>query len=230
MQALILAGGLGTRLRPITHKIPKHMVKIGDKPFLEHLIIMLKKNGINDIVLCVGYLFGQIRDYFGDGKKFGVNIKYSAEKNLMGTGGAIKLAEKYLQDDFFVIYGDSYLELDYGRLMQFHKKINKTGVLAVYNNKSKTFVKNNVEIDRHGYVAGYNKKNQGKKMNYVDAGVLVFKKSILKHIPSNKKISLEEDIFPKLIKMNGLHSFKSKNRFYDVGTMQRLKVFRKVLA
>ncbi len=230
MQAVILAGGLGTRLRPITNKIPKHMVKIGNKPFLEHLITMLKRNGVNEVVLCVGYLWKQIKDYFGNGKKFGVNIKYSVEKKLMGTGGAINLAQKHLKNDFFVIYGDSYLELNYRKLMQFHKKINKKGVLVVYDNKSKTFVNNNIEIDKNGYVVDYNKKKQNKKMKYVDAGVLVFKKSILNFIPSNKRISLEEDIFPKLIKRRELCSFKSRKMFYDIGTMQRLSVFRGVLA
>ena len=229
MQAVILAGGLGKRLRPITYKMPKPMVKVGDKPFLEHLILMLKGNGINDIVLCVGYLWEQIKNYFKDGKKFGVKINYSIEKELMGTGGAIKLAEKYLKEDFFVIYGDSYLVLDYRKLMQLHKRMNKIGFLVVYDNKDKTFVKNNIEIDKNWYVAKYNKKRQSKKMKFVDAGVLVLKKSVLKLILPNKNVSLEEDIFPKLIKRRQLYSFKSKKRFYDIGIMKRLKAFREVL-
>ncbi len=231
MQAVILAGGLGTRLRPITYKIPKHMVKIAGKPFLERLIGMLKENGITDIVLCVGYLHENIMDYFGKGEKFGVEIKYSIEnKNLLGTGGAIKHAAKYLKGNFFVIYGDSYLKLDYKKLMQSHQKFNKTGTMAVYNNKSRTFVKNNVEIGKDGHIANYNKESTDKKMKYVDAGVLAFKKSILKKIPSDKKISLEEDIFPKVIKSKELCSFKSSSRFYDIGSMQRLRAFKKVLS
>ena len=229
MQAIILAGGLGTRLRPITNKIPKPMVKIAGKPFLEHLIGMLKKNGITQIVLCVGYLHLQIMDYFGNGKKFEVRIKYSIEKNPLGTGGAIKQAEKYLKDDFFVIYGDSYLGIDYRKLMLFHQKVNKTGTMVIYGNESDTFVKNNVEIDKDGCIINYDKENANNDMKYVDAGVLVFKKSILKSMPSNKKISLEEDIFPKVIKSKGLCSFKSNNRFYDIGSMQRLRAFKKAI-
>ena len=228
MQAVILAGGLGTRLRPITHKIPKHLVAVGSKPFLEHLIAMLKKRGINEIVLCVGHLWQQIKDYFGDGKKFGITIKYSIEKKLMGTGGAIKKAEKYLKENFFVVYGDSFLELDYGKLMRFHQKMNKIGTLVVYGNKNQTLVKNNIELSKNNYVADYNKNMQSKKMDYVDAGVLVFKKSVLKMIPPNMNISLEEEIFPKLIKRREFVAFKSDKRFYDIGTMQRLKIFRKV--
>ncbi len=228
MQAVILAGGLGTRLRPITDKMPKHIVRVGNKPFLEHIINLLKQNAINDIVLCVGYLWEQIKDYFKDGKKFGVDIRYSVEKELMGTGGALKLSERYLEDDFLLLYGDSYLDIDLRKLMELHKEINKKCTMVVYDNKSKTFVRNNVEIDNKGYVVNYNKKTQDEKMDYVDAGVLTFKKSILNFIPQNKKVSLEEDVFPKLIKMKELYSFKSKNRFYDIGTMQRLKVFEKV--
>ena len=230
MQAVILVGGLGTRLRPITYKIPKHMVRIGNKPFLEYLISMLNRNGINEVVLCVGYLWEQIRGYFGNGSKLGVKIKYSTEKKLMGTGGAIKGADRHLKDDFFVIYGDSYLEINYKKLMDFHKKFNKTGVLVVYGNKANTSVKNNVEIDELRNVVNYSKKNPNRGMEYVDAGVSVFKRSLLKFIPNGKKVSLEEDIFPKLIKRRELCAFKSRNRFYDIGTMQRLKAFRQVIS
>ncbi|MBI1935278.1 nucleotidyltransferase family protein [Candidatus Woesearchaeota archaeon] len=228
MQAVILAGGLGTRLRPITYKIPKHMVKISGKPFLEHLIKMLKRNGIDEIVLCVGYLWEKIADYFGDGNKFGVKIEYSVEKNLLGTGGALKLAEKYIKDDFFVIYGDSYLELDYKKMMHVHKRMKKEGLLAAYNNKSKSFANNNIEIDGRGYVTKYDKEGRNYNAKYVDAGVSVFKKSVLGLIQKNKKVSLEEDIFPKLIKRWQLFAFKSRNMFYDIGTMQRLKIFKEV--
>ena len=113
--------------------------------------------------------------------------------------------------------------------MQLHKRMNKIGFLVVYDNKDKTFVKNNIEIDKNWYVAKYNKKRQSKKMKFVDAGVLVLKKSVLKLILPNKNVSLEEDIFPKLIKRRQLYSFKSKKRFYDIGIMKRLKAFREVL-
>jgi NDP-sugar pyrophosphorylase family protein len=114
MQAVILAGGLGTRLRPLTAKRPKAMVSIAGRPFLEYQIGLLRDAGIDDIVLCVGYLAEQIIDYFGDGSSFGVRLRYSVERErLLGTAGAVKQAEPLLTDIFFLTYGDSYLRLDY---------------------------------------------------------------------------------------------------------------------
>ena len=106
MQVAILAGGLATRLRPLTAKIPKSLIQIQSKPFLEYQLEFLKRGGVKDIVLCIGYLGEQIEEYFGNGKKFGVNISYSHEdKNLLGTAGALKNAQNLLQDTFFTMYG-----------------------------------------------------------------------------------------------------------------------------
>ncbi|MCJ7509172.1 MAG: sugar phosphate nucleotidyltransferase, partial [candidate division Zixibacteria bacterium] len=112
MQALILCGGLGKRLRPLTRKIPKSMLPVAGKPFLEYLIKLLKQNGIKEIILCTGYLHNKLKDYFGDGEKFGVNIQYSREHFPLGTGGAIKNAEKLIKSRFFVLNGDSYINLN----------------------------------------------------------------------------------------------------------------------
>ena len=113
MQIAVLCGGQATRLYPITKTIPKSMVLVAGKPFLEHQIYLFKKNKIFDIVLCAGFLADQIEEYFGNGKKFGVNIKYSVEKEKLDTGGALKNAIHLLDDQFFIIYGDSYLTIDY---------------------------------------------------------------------------------------------------------------------
>src|SRR3989338_8230350 len=113
MQAVILCGGEGKRLAPLTKKIPKPMVVINNKPFLEHQIIYLRNQGINDFVFCVGYKWNYIFNYFGDGSRLKVKINYSVEKNLIGTGGAIKLAKNYLEHYFLVIYGDSFLPINY---------------------------------------------------------------------------------------------------------------------
>src|SRR3989338_1997571 len=119
MQTVILAGGRGTRLSPITNMIPKPMVTVKDKPFLEYLLLMLKRNSLEKILLCVGYLGEKIEVYFGDGRRLGMEIKYSYEKEPLGTAGGLKLAENLLEEEFLVLYGDSYLDIDYSAFIYF---------------------------------------------------------------------------------------------------------------
>ena len=220
MQAVILAGGLGTRLRPVTHKVPKPMVEVNGKPFLEYLILLLKKNGIDDIVLLIGHLGEQIKGYFGDGSKFGVNIKYSVEEELLGTGGAIKNAESLLNDVFLVLNGDTYLDTDYSALISSFK--GSLGVVVVYKSEDKEV--NNIRLNKN-LVAEYKK---GSPLDFADAGVQIFKKDILKLMPAGK-VSLETEIYPKLIKQKQLRAFVTENKFYDIGTFKRLEIFKKEL-
>ena len=119
MQAVILAGGKGTRLSPITDTIPKPMAMVNNRPFLEYMLLMLKRNSFKKILLCVGYLGEKIEAYFGDGNRLGIVIKYSYEKELLGTAGALKLAENILEEEFLVLYGDSYLDIDYRAFIAF---------------------------------------------------------------------------------------------------------------
>ena len=127
MQAVILAGGLGMRLKPLTEQIPKVMVAVNGKPFLLHLLELLKSWGVNDIVLCIGYLGRQVRDFFGGGGDLGIRIRYSEEGEwLLGTGGALKQAQNLLDDHFFVVNGDTCLPLDYRQVEGSFIKHNKT--------------------------------------------------------------------------------------------------------
>ena len=133
MQVVILAGGLATRLRPLTETIPKSMVLINNKPFLQYQLELLRSNGITDIVLCVGYLHKQIEDYFQNGRNFGVNIKYSREeKGLLGTAGALKNAANFLEDKFFLIYGDSYIFLNFKEILSYFNSYNELALMVVY--------------------------------------------------------------------------------------------------
>ena len=229
MQAVILCGGEGKRLRPFTEKIPKPMIMVNKKPFLERQIMFLKGSGIKDFVLCVGYLWKSIEDYFGNGLKFGIKITYSVEKELLGTGGALKLAEKYLKQDFFVIYGDSFLPIDYGLFYDKAKKIDKMGAVVVYGNKENTDVRNNTSLDKNGLIVKYDKLNFDKGMEYVEAGVMVLKKEVLNFIPAGRKVSLENDVFKKLINLRQLSGIITNQRFYDIGTFERLKEISRVL-
>ncbi len=241
-QAVILAGGAGTRLRPLTADVPKAMIDINGRPFLEYVIEELKRNGIRQIVLCLGYLADKVREYFGDGKKFGVRIEYSVEKEYLGTAGALKLAQDLLADDFFVLNGDTYLKADYAGIYRDFKKSDKLGLMVVYDNREKAAAEN-IAVDDDGMVAAYGKREPLKKgdqpvemlsagsaeYRFVDAGVYVFKKGMLDLIERGRFASLEGDVYPELIMQKELKAYVTSQRYYDLGTPERLELIRKVL-
>jgi NDP-sugar pyrophosphorylase family protein len=219
MQAVILAGGLGTRLKPLTEKIPKSMIPIGGKPFLEHQLNLLKQHGISDVVLCIGYLGEKIKRHFGNGQKFGVKIEYSEETELRGTAGAIKKARGLLKDVFFVTYGDAYLILDYQKVMEYFNTFNKLGLMVVYKNFGK-YGESNVVIDGD-LIKIYNKKEKAPNMVYIDFGVSVLRKKALDLMPEGKVVDLEE-FFQELIKRKELLAFETDQRFYEIGSPEGL--------
>ena len=228
MQAVIMAGGHGTRLRSLTHDLPKPMVLVSGKPFLEHLLNLLKKWEIRQILLCIGYLSHKIENYFGDGSKFGLDITYSVEEKLLGTGGALKLAESHLAQEFLLVNGDTYLAIDYAGLIAYFKRSNKLGVIVAYDNSSPKF-RGNIALDADQNVVAYSKEQVIPAMNYTDAGVQVFKKEVLKFIPQDSIVSLENEIFPRLINEGELAAYITSNRFYDIGTSDELKTFEEAL-
>jgi mannose-1-phosphate guanylyltransferase len=227
MQAVVMAGGLGTRLRPVTLKIPKPMVLVNGRPFIEHQILLLKKNGIRDFLLCVGYLADRFVEHFGDGKKLGVNVRYSVECEPLGTGGALKNAEKMLEEDFLYVNGDTYLPIDYKKLVEFYMEKKKKGVIVLYDNRVK-IAENNISLGGDGLVAGYSKKSAAG-MDYVDAGVCLFNRSVLSLIPEGNAVSLEMETFPRLIEQKQLAGFVTSQWFYDMGTPERLREIEGVL-
>jgi len=227
MQVLISCGGLATRLRPLTKKIPKSMVEIEGKPFLEHQLNLLKKNGLKDIVLSIGFKGNQIRKYFATGKKFGVKIKYNPDgKKLLGTGGAIKKAEKLLNDAFLVIYGDSYLPFDFQKAINYFNRFQKLGLMTVFKNANR-YEPSNVEVQGN-LVKSYSKKRKTKKMLYIDYGVSIFKKEVLKNFPADTAFDLSL-IHKDLIKKKQLLAFPVKQRFYQIGSFDGLEEFRQYL-
>jgi len=230
MQAVILAGGLGTRLKPITQQIPKVMVPVNGKPFLEYQLRLLGENGIRDIVLCTGYLEEQIEDYFGNGGNMRLTIRYSREENkLLGTGGALKQAQTLLDDHFFVINGDTYLPLNYRELEESFIKSNNKAVMVVYDNKEDTDVKNNVELDRNLMIARYDKERLDSQLKYVESGVLILKREVLDIIPAGYPVSLGKGLYPVLIQQKELAAYITDHRFYDIGRPEQLKVFAEFL-
>ena len=221
MQIVVLCGGKATRLYPLTKKIPKSMIRFEGKPFLEQQLDLLKKNRIFDIVLCVGYKAEQIKKYFGDGKNFGVEIKYSSDKKkLLGTGGALKKAENLLEDSFLVMWGDSYLPFNFQKAIKFFKKSNKPGMMIVFKNLNK-YEPSNVEV-KNNLVKSYSKKRKTKKMKYIDYGISIYRKEVLKYLPKNQICDLTK-LQQALIKKRQLLAYPAEKRFYQIGSPDGLE-------
>ena len=225
-QAVILAGGLGTRLWPVTKEIPKPMVSVAGAPYLEHQLRLLREQSITDIVLLTGYLGNQIEEYFGTGRSLGLTIRYSREEVPLGTGGALREAADLLAESFLVIYGDSYLPIQYKTALDALESSPARGLLVVYDNRlGDTSVKSNVALDPNGKVIRYEKDAaDNTHLRYIEAGVSAFRRSVLDLIPAAGKVSLEEEVFPELIARRELIALPTDQRFYDIGTPDRLKV------
>jgi NDP-sugar pyrophosphorylase family protein len=224
MQAVILAGGLGTRLRPLTKTVPKPMIPVAGVPYLEHQLTLLRDHRITKIVLLIGYLGQQIEEHFGDGRRFGLTIDYAREQTPLGTGGALRNAIDLLADSFLVIYGDSYLPIKYASVLRTLESSSARGIVTVYDNQHEdTGVINNIALDDDGYITKYEKDNpDDPDLRYVEAGVLALARSVVAQIPKGK-VSLEQQVFPRLIAEHQLRGFVTKQRFYDIGTPERLQ-------
>jgi NDP-sugar pyrophosphorylase family protein len=230
MQAVILAGGLGTRLLPLTEVIPKPMVQVGGVPYLRHQLQLLADQEIRDIVLLTGYLGEQIESYFGDGASLNLRISYSRELSPLGTGGALRQARGLLQDSFLLIYGDSYLPIRYADAMERLAESGAEGLVVVYDNRlADTSVKNNIELDDDGYVSRY-EKDSPDRLSFVEAGVLAFRRSVVDRMPEAAIVSLEKEIFPRLIEAKQLAALVTTERFYDIGTPDRLAAIEALFA
>jgi len=226
MQALILVGGLGTRLRKIAKDIPKVMVDLKGKPFLEYLILQFKKYNLDDIVLCAGYLKEKIESYFGNGDHLGVNIVYSEEPKPLGTGGAIKLAENLVKsDNFIVMNGDSFFDIDLDKLISYHfsKRALATIALAEVKDIRRFGI---VKIDKDGKIESFFEKAKKQNSNLINGGIYLLNKEIFKYIPKDKSISLEKEIFPKLINSNRFYGACFKNYFIDIGIPKAYEILQ----
>jgi NDP-sugar pyrophosphorylase family protein len=226
MQMVILCGGLATRLGDIAKNTPKSMIDIQGKPFLEHQIEQLKKHQVKDIVLCVDYLSEKIETYFGNGKKFDVNIQYSHDGDKpLGPIGALKKAEPFLNDVFFTMYGDSYVFVDYKKAYNQFIKQDKLAMMIAYQNYDK-YDKSNLVI-KNGKMIQYGGKKT-KDMNYIDYGVSIFRKNILEQIPSNTFFSTK-DLYTNLVEKEQLLAFEVSKRFYHIGNPESLEELRKYI-
>ncbi len=227
MQIVILAGGLATRLRPLTNDIPKSMIRVNGRPFLEYQLNLLRENKISDIVLCVGHLSEMIKAHFGDGNRFGVNIRYSNEgENLLGTAGALKKAEPLLEDRFFLLYGDSYLPFDYQAIWSYSSRHSDFCVLTVYRNLNR-YDNSNVAI-ADGLVTVYDKSNPGGRLIRIDAGLAVLRKRFLSRIPPDRPSPLEA-LYQDIIGEKKMLAYEVRRRFYEIGSPRGLIDFERLM-
>ncbi len=215
--AVLLVGGIGTRLQPVLPATPKPLAPVGDAPFLQLLIRQLRSQGIRHIVMCAGHLAEQIEEEFGDGHKWDVAISYSKESRPLGTAGAVKFAECLLTQasDFLVMNGDSFLELDFSEFIRFHREHNGLISMAVRRVPDTTRY-GTVRLDTHNRVVGFREKMGTPVPGIINGGVYLFKHAILEHIPDGPA-SLEKDLFPRLL-VRGVYALEQQGMFIDIGT------------
>jgi NDP-sugar pyrophosphorylase family protein len=228
LPVVILAGGLATRLRPITEKIPKALVDVAGRPFLEHQIELLKGNAVTDITLCVGYLGEMIKQRYGDGESLGVRIRYSFDgPKLLGTGGAIKKASAHLPDAFFVLYGDSYLPVDYLAAQATFQKAGKPALMTVYANAD-AWDTSNVWFE-DGKIRLYSKRERLPEMRYIDYGLMICAKQIFDSSPRDVAFDLA-DTLENLSRTGQLAGLEVDQRFYEIGSHAGLAELDRLLS
>lgn len=218
---VLLAGGMATRLRPVTETIPKSMLEVAGKPFIDHQLKLIKKNNITEVVICVSFLGEIIKEFAGNGNRYGLKIDYSFDGDLLlGTGGTIKQALGKLKDEFFVMYGDSYLTADFQSAGDYFLSENKTGLMTVYRNEGK-WDKSNIEF-RDGKIISYDKKNNDDKLEYIDYGLGILNRKAFEDFKDEKVFDLEA-VYNKLLKKKELLGFEVSERFYEIGSFRGLE-------
>ena len=224
----ILAGGLATRLRPLTETIPKSLIDVNGEPFIAHQLRLLRENQIERVVLCVGYLGQEIQEIIGHGARFDLQVEYSFDgPKLIGTAGALKGALPFLPDDFLVLYGDSYLDFDYQAAWRSFKASNKLSLMTVFANEGR-WENSNVEYDGVSIIS-YDKQNATRQMRYVDYGLGIFKKEAFGFVPTRQPHDLAQ-LYQDLLKQDQLAAFEVRNRFYEIGSVSGLQETREYLA
>lgn len=221
---ILLAGGLATRLRPITETIPKALIDINGKPFIDYQISLLKSKGIKKIIICAGFLGEQIENHLKDGVESGIEIGYSYDGDeLIGTGGAVQKALDKTDGLFWVMYGDSYLETDFEQISRYFQSKKNKGLMTVFNNSDK-WDSSNVKYE-NGRIIKYDKFNKTKDMKYIDYGLSIFKREAFEKFKDYKKFDLTE-VYKELLSENELIGFEVEERFYEVGSFQGIEEFK----
>jgi len=227
MQTVILAGGLGSRLRPLTETTPKALIPVAGRPFIEYQIEQFRRYGVTDLIICVGHLGHMIEEHLGDGRRFDLSIRYGYEgDSLLGTAGAVKNVEPLLEDAFFVQYGDSYLLVDYRDVMAYFRRCDVPGLMVVYKNDDR-WNHSNVIIDGDR-VRVYDKARKLPEMVYIDFGVSVFRRDAFLAVPPGMATDLS-NVYQALIAQGQLRAYETYHRFYEVGSPKGLREFESLV-
>lgn len=233
VKTVILAGGLGTRLRPVVADRPKVMADVGGRPFLEYQIEELVRQGFRDIVLCVGHMHEQIQQYFGDGGRWGADLVYGVEREPLGTAGAIRNVQQHIDDRFMVLNGDSYLELDFSSMASIHKE-RVVGDRAVLGTIVTVTIEDasaygTVELDESGRIVSFREKSQGGPGS-VNGGIYMLEPDVLDRITPGRAVSIEKEVFPSLLRgSKTLWSFPAAGPLIDIGTPDGYERFQRLV-
>jgi NDP-sugar pyrophosphorylase family protein len=223
----ILAGGLATRLRPITEQIPKSLLEVAGRPFAEHQLELLRDHGLTDIVWCVGYLGEQIREALGDGERWGLRLQYAFDGDrLLGTGGALRRALPLLGEAFLVLYGDSYLECDYSAIERTFANSGRLGLMTVVRNDD-AWDRSNVEF-ANGQIVRYDKRTQTPEMHHIDYGLGALRATAFDAYPIDQPLDLAT-VYQDLLAADQLDGYEVSGRFYEIGSPSGLEETRKYL-
>lgn len=231
-QAVVLAGGQGTRLRPLTDNMPKPMVPVGGRPFVEHLIELFKKNGIKEVVFLLGYLPGGVMEHLGDGSDFGIKVKYHVGEVSDETGTRIRNARHLLDNLFLLTYCDNYWPLHLDAMMDFYSKSKAMASTTVYNNKdggAEYGPENNIHVSDESMVLKYDKERKDPNLNGVDIGFFILDKRALDSAPESN-FSFEREILPRLAAENQLAAYRTDHPYYWITTPESLQTAEKFLA
>jgi N-acetyl-alpha-D-muramate 1-phosphate uridylyltransferase len=217
----ILAGGLATRLRPITETIPKALVDVAGKPFIGRQLEYLGAQGVRNVVLCVGYLGEMIQEVVGMGERYGLQVRYSFDgSKLLGTGGALKKASPLLGDRFFVLYGDSYLPVDFSAVQRTYARSGQPALMTVLKNGDRWDKSNVLFVD--GRLKEYNKRAPRPEMAYIDYGLGLVSASVFAPYPTDGPFDLA-DVYQDLSVKGQLAGLEVHQRFYEIGSHSGLK-------
>jgi NDP-sugar pyrophosphorylase family protein len=229
----ILAGGLATRLRPMTETVPKSLLEVNGEPFAVHQLRLLQSKGIRRVVFCVGHLGELVQRAIGEGAALGLQVDYSFDgPALLGTAGAIRKALPRVGDPFFVMYGDSYLPCDYSAIARNFEAARVLGMMTVFRNEGK-WDTSNVEFEAGGVEAGeivaYSKTNRTPRMRFIDYGLGVFRAEAFQGLPAGKAFDLA-GLYTDLLQRKQLAPFEVRERFYEIGSPEGLRDTAEFLA
>lgn len=218
LPVIILAGGMATRLYPVTRNVPKAMIHICGRPFIDHQLRLLQEKGISEVILCIGNLGSNIEEFVGDGARWGLSVRYSYDgTTLLGTGGAVKKAAGLLDGAFFIMYGDSYLDIDYQSVAMHFLSSGFPVLMTVFRNRNSMDVSNILMIN--GRIAKYSKTECDPSMEYIDYGLIAMRKEILDGYPSGTPFDLS-GVLSEAVAKEAVIPFEVKQRFFEIGSFQ----------